>query len=142
MSYGLDYEDFNKFIEAIKQYPLNAEEAINNYMHGDGAVLITDSITNHIPVSVGRYAAHKNLRKTYKHKKASKHAKEAKWYLAKECNLGINIKNKGIYYYLYFVENGLGTSEKSGGVDFVNKGIDDIYAKITGDLIDCLKWEE
>lgn len=141
-SFGMSYEDFDKFVTAIKQYPDNAENAINSYLHNEGAVLLSDNITRHIPLSTGRYAAHRNLRKKYKHKKAMKHARDAKWFLKKEYNLGINITNKKDYYYLYFVENGLGTSKSSGGVDFVERGFDDVYEQITDGLVNCLKWEE
>ena len=141
-TFGMDYEDFNRFIAAVKQYPQNAERAINAYLHDEGAEVLSDSITNHIPVSTGRYAAHRNLQKKYKHKKAMKHARDAKWFLKKEYNLGINITNTKDYYYLYFVENGLGTSLSGGGVDFVERGFNDVYKQITDGLINCLEWEE
>lgn len=141
-AFGMSYEDFDKFVTAIKQYPKNAEEAINTYLHSEGAEITSDSITNHIPISTGRYAAHKNLRKLYKHKKTMKHARDAKWFLKKEYNLGINITNKKDYYYLYFVENGLGTSKKTGGVDLVERGFNEIYEQIADGLINCLNWEE
>lgn len=141
-SFGMNYEEFNAFAAAIRRYPDNAENAINTYLHEEGAQLLSDSITNHIPLSTGRYAAHRNLQKKYKHKKTMKHARDAKWFLKKEYNLGINIKNKKDYYYLYFVENGLGTSSRTGGVDFVERGFNDIYQQIADGLIHCLDWEE
>lgn len=140
-TFSINEDDFAKFEQAIKKYPEHAERAINAYLHGEGAELISNSVTNHIPVSTGRYSAHRNLQKKYKHKKTLKHARDAKWYLKKEYNLALNIKNKNDYYYLYFVKNGLGTSERSGGIDFVEIGLNNVYNRLVNGLTECLTWE-
>lgn len=140
--FTLNADDFTKVIDAIRKTPENAERTINQYLHGEAADMLVDSITKYIPVSTGRYAAHRNLQKTYKHKKSVQHARYAKWYLAKNYNLALTINNQNDYYYLYFVEHGLGTSSRSGGVDFAELGINSVYDRIINGMIDSISKED
>lgn len=138
IDFAIKADDWQILENKIADYPGNAEDTINNYLHGDGVELITQSITNYIPLSTGRPSAHANVKRKYKHKKVGSHARYAKWYHTKNFNLAINITNIRDYYYLYFVQNGLGTSQASGGVDFMSKGIDSVYEQVLSGIYNAL----
>lgn len=139
--FSIDYRDYDRLIDAISAAPGRAEESINNFLHGEGTNLLADSVTSYIPVSTGRYAAHKNIKKLYKHQKTLQHARNARWYEVINNNLAITITNTRNYYYLYFVENGLGTSRRSGGVDFIGSGIENVYDRLVNGMIDSITKE-
>lgn len=125
----------------IADYPGNVERAINDYLHGEGAELITQGVTKYIPVSTDYFELKAYRGKQYKRKKTGAHAKNAEWYQTNKFNLSINITNIRDYYYLYFVQNGLGTSERTGGVQFLDLGIDSVYAKVLEGIHEALNKE-
>jgi hypothetical protein len=141
IDFAIKADDWQVLEKKIADYPGNAENTINSYLHGEGAEFITQGVTKYIPVSTGRYSAHANLKRKYKHKKTGAHAKNAEWYQTNKFNLAINITNIRDYYYLYFVQNGLGTSERTGGVQFLDLGIDSVYAKVLEGIHEALNRE-
>lgn len=138
IGFTIQENDWHLLEKKIADYPGNVECAINNYLHGEGAELITQGVTKYIPVSTDYIQVQG---KQYKRKKTGTHARDAKWYQTNKFNLAINITNIRDYYYLYFVQNGLGTSERTGGVPFADKGIDSVYAKVLEGIHEALNKE-
>lgn len=141
VEFAIKADDWQVLEKKIADFSGNAESAINNYLHGEAAELITQGVTKYIPVSTGRVNAHRNLRKSYKHKKALNHAKFSNWAKITNFNLATNISNQNDFYYLYFVQNGLGTSERTGGVPFLDLGIDSVYQQVLDGIFEALNKE-
>lgn len=98
-TFQIDYSDFEKLEEKIRELPSQAEQIINNYLHKKGVTTTTKNITSRMPVSS-------------KHKI---HAKHTNWSRKETENLGFVIKAKGgaanrpgSYGYLVFPNEGRG----------------------------------
>lgn len=130
INFAIKADDWQVLEKKIADYPGNAENAINSYLHGEGNETIVKGVTKYIPLSTDHFKAHTNLRKVYKHKKASDHAKKSQWAKVTNFNLATRLNNQNDFYYLYFVQYGLGTSKHTGGVQFIDLGIDSVYAKV------------
>lgn len=115
----MDSKDMEKIKEAIEKLPYNTEKTINDYLRNEGEKILIDEITNKIPIS----------------KKGKKHAKTHKWFQSKFYNLSIVVTTASQYYYLYFVNEGSGTSKKGNYVDFFEDGGEKASKKITEGLI-------
>ncbi len=120
--YALDDEQYQRYCDAIFKATGNVEDKINNYLHNEGIKAAGESITKYLPVS----------------KKGKKHAKYSDWYAATPVNLGFAITSKKPYWYLCFVNEGSGTSQKSGGVPFIDMGMNNITDTIINNLIKVL----
>ncbi len=142
IDFALKADDWQILEKRLADYPKNAENAINNYLHNEGNDVIVHGVTRYIPVSTGHPKAHLRTKgKKYKHKKSGAHAKDAVWYETNKFNLAINLKNIRDYYYLYFVQNGLGTSKYTGGVDFITPGMNSVYDTVLDGLQNALNKE-
>jgi hypothetical protein len=94
----------------LKNFPGDAEEAINEILHTEGSQLIQDAIRNLIPVS-GR---------DWNGKKPA--AKSAKSLTDMKGNLFVEVKTTKNYQYLYFPDDGTNTRKHAGNQQFFLKG--------------------
>lgn len=129
--FGFNYEDFERYKEAVKRVGATSEGVINNYLHNTAGKNIAKSIDQFIPVA-----------KTDKtHKYIPIRAKGNNWSEQDNYNLAVNISNslKGkrgtSFYYLYYVATGTGTNAGKGPRDFMSMGLDKEYNNIVNGLI-------
>ena len=111
--FRFDATEFERLQNAIKNFPGDAEQIINEVLHGEGSQLIQDSIRNLMPVS-GR---------EWKGKKPA--AKEAKSLTDMKGNLFVTVKTTSNYNYLYFPDDGTNTRKHAGNQQFFLKGAEE-----------------
>ena len=108
--FRLDAKEFERLQNAIKNFPGEAEEVINDVLHTEGSQLIQDAIRNLMPES-GR---------EWKGKKAA--AKSARSLTDTKGNLFVEVKTTNNYQYLYFPDDGTNTKRHAGNQQFFLKG--------------------
>ena len=108
--FRVEAQEFERLQTAIKNFPGDAETAINEVLHGEGSQLIKDSIKNLMPVS-GR---------EWKGKKAA--AKSANSLTDMKGNLYVETKSTSSYNYLYFPDDGTNTKKHAGNQQIFLKG--------------------
>lgn len=101
----------------------NAEEIINETLHGFGANIIKQNIQNILPIS-GR---------TWR--KKVKSAKNSKPFTQENKNLYLKVKSKTIYNYLYFPDDGTNTERHQGKQFFMQKGADNSVDEFKNECI-------
>lgn len=119
----LEAKEFEQLTTAIKNFPGDAEKAINEVLHNDASQLLQDSIKNLIPVS-GRQ---------WKGKRAP--ASAAKSLTDKKENLAITVKTTKNYHYLYFPDDGSNTKNHRGNQQFFHRGGESQKSEIIGRCI-------
>lgn len=111
MSYfKLDAAEFDRLTESIKNYPGNAENAINEILWGEGGQIIKAAIIDLLPRS-GR---------TWSGKKRA--AKDAAPFTQENDNLSVTVRTTGAYNYLYFPDDGHTTRRHEGNQQFMYRG--------------------
>ena len=97
----IDFDDLTSLYDRIRQFPNRAEKAVNKAMHTEGVEIVTEEMTNLIPVS----------------KRQKRHAKDSKWHKHETGNLEFVVKSRGgaankpgSYGYLVFPDEGRGSS--------------------------------
>lgn len=115
----LNAEDFDKVLKAIEQFPGNAEKAINEVLHGEGAELIQERIRKYMPVS---------------DKKKGSHAVDSKSLTPVGTNLAVTVKSTNKFHYLYFPDDGTNTRRHVGNQQFFLSGAEDA----SGEIVDIL----
>lgn len=118
--FELKSEDIQKISDSISKFPSDAEDTINSYLHGPGKEKMIKSMENIIPIS----------------ERKKKHAKGNSPLRSNTFNLGLTIRTKTKYNYLYFPQMAEGTSKKNSPNDFMQKGLDSIYDSVVNDMID------
>ncbi len=108
--FRFDATEFDRLQNAIKNFPGDAEEVINDVLHTEGSQLIQDAIRNLMPES-GR---------TWKGKKPA--AKSAKSLTDLKGNLFVEVRATKNYQYLYFPDDGTNTRRHAGNQQFFLKG--------------------
>ena len=116
--FKIDATEFERLQNAIKNFPGNAEGAINEVLHTEGIQLIQDAVRNLMPVS-GR---------EWKGKKAA--AKGAKSLTDTKGNLFVWVRTPNNYHYLYFPDDGSNTRRHAGNQQFFLKGAEKEQEKI------------
>ena len=127
--FELNDGDINKLVASIQNYSGNAEQAIGNYLENELPGIAKPSIQNLIPVS----------------DRNKKHAKNSAPFTEDmEGNLSIYIHTKKPYHYLYFPDEGEGTSKGQEPHYFMEEGMERKYDEIVNGLLDSLlnKWNE
>ena len=119
----LNAEEFDRVQEAIKKFPGNAEKAINEVLHGQGAALIEERIRRYMPVS---------------DKKKGAHAVDAKSLTPVGSNLAVTIKSTNKYHYLYFPDDGTNTRRHVGNQRFFERGGESAIGEIVDRCINNL----
>lgn len=130
----VDVEKFQKGLERIGKVidKTETERIINEYLHGEGGVIVRDHIREILPVS-GR---------TWNGKKTAA-SKTNPFYLEKG-NLYVKVKTKGDYKYLYFPDDGTNTDHHAGNKQFMWHGADNASRFVENGIIKQLlrRWEE
>lgn len=128
VSFSLHDDDINSLIQRIQEYQGNAEEAIGEYLKNELPDIAKPSIQNLIPVSD----------RNKPHAKYSNPFKEDM-----EGLLSVSIHTKKNWHYLYFPDEGEGTSKGQFPHNFMEEGIETEYDTIINGLLDSLinKWE-
>lgn len=119
----IDTGNFDKVVDAVKQFGDGAEDVINDYLHNQGATVIKGNINKILPVS-GR---------TWKGKKAA--AKVAEPFRKRMYNLAVDIHAPGYYHYLYFPDDGANTIRHYGGQEFMRRGAEESTDEIVNEII-------
>lgn len=128
-SFSLNDDDVNKLIEAIQRYEDNAEDAISNYLETEVPSITKPSIQSLIPVS-DRNKAHART--------------SAPFTEDMEGKLSIYIHTKKQWHYLYFPDEGEGTSKGQRPHDFMAQGVENKYDTLVNGLLDSLlnEWDK
>lgn len=127
--FELDDKDIDRLVGAIKQYEGNAEQALGNYLENEADKIFRPSIENLIPVS----------------DKDKKHARTSAPLTGDmEGNLSLYIHTKKAWHYLYFPDEGEGTSKGQLPHDFMNEGIEKQYDTVINGMLDALinEWDK
>ena len=127
--FDLKDEDINKLIEAIRDFTGNAEDAIADALENKVAEILKNSIERLIPVS--------DRNKT--------HAKySAPFTDDMQGKFSVYIHTKKAYHYLYFPDEGEGTSKGQMAHDFTGEGVEREYDSAINILLDALinEWNE
>ena len=121
--FTLKDEDANKLIESIKEFAGNAEDVIAQTLENKVADILKTSIEGLIPIS--------NRNKT--------HAKySAPFTDDMQGKLSVYIHTKKSYHYLYFPDEGEGTSKGQMAHDFTGEGVENEYDNTVNLLLDAL----
>lgn len=132
MSYfKIDADEFNRLEQSIKNFPGNAEEAINEVLHTKASQILQDEIRRLMPRSDV---------KPWKGKLP--HAKDSKSLTDKQENLAITVKTTKRYQYLFFPDDGTSTTRHAGDQQFFYRGgknkqteiIDRCIARLVGEV--------
>lgn len=123
-NFGMSDEDVKRLQRAIINYGEGAEQVINDYLKTNASDIFIKSIVNLIPVS--------NVNKT--------HAKNSNPLKAEQIdNLSLYIHTKNKFNYLYFPQEGEGTSSGKAQNDFMQYGVDAKYDYIVNEMLDKLQ---
>lgn len=127
-AFSLNDDDVNKLIEAIQKFEGSAEEAIGGYLEGEVPSIVKPSIQNLIPIS-DRNKAHAST--------------SAPFTEDMEGKLSIYIHTKKQWHYLYFPDEGEGTSKGQAPHDFMMQGVENQYDALVNGLLDSLinEWD-
>lgn len=125
VDFSLKEEDLGRIQEAIMDFRDDVESVINDCLANEVKELLTNSITNLIPVS---------------DKNKKQHAKTSNPLDGKvRNNLTLWIHTKPKYNYLYFPQNAEGTSKSNSPNDFMDKGIDAEYDNVVNIMLEKLQ---
>lgn len=118
--FELDIEDIERLQRALERFPGHGEEAINEVLHGEGAVEIQDAIRLLIPVSGKRWKGKKEAAST------------GNSLMAVPANLSVTVKTTKPYQYLYFPDDGKNTQRHAGNQQFFARGAEDVSSNVVG----------
>lgn len=113
VKFEVDASATTKLEEYFKQLPGRAENVTNNYLHTQGADIAATHITDILPVSRSGMSA-----------RAKIHAKNSRPFQTDTFNLGFSIRAKRKFGYLYFPNEGLGTSLGHEPQQFMERGLE------------------
>ena len=124
VDFELDQSDLDSVLDAIEAFSGNVENTINDYFEKKGAVQVNRSIVNLIPVSRA---------------KKKKHAKSSNPLTNKIFNLGFTVKSKPAFNYLFFPDQGEGTSDGNDPLNFMENGLNAEYDNIIDGILKSLE---
>lgn len=127
--FTLKDEDIEKLIDAIKGFAGDAENAMSDALENKVAEILKNSIENLIPVS-DRNKTHAKYSAPFTDDMRGK--------------LSVYIHTKKAYHYLYFPDEGEGTSKGQMAHDFTGEGVEREYDSAINILLDALinEWNE
>lgn len=108
--FEMDTKEVERLYNAVKNFPGNAEQSINDVFHNDAPPLVSEEIKRLMPVSG----------KQWKGKAPA--AKTAKSLTDEKSNLAFAVKTTGKYHYLYFPDDGTNTRRHVGNQQFFQRG--------------------
>ena len=122
-TFKVNDEDFVRLQEEITRFGNGAEQVINEYLVTQANDTFIDSITNLIPVS----------------DRNKRHAKQNAPLVGEQReSLELYIHTRTPYHYLYFPEEGLGTSLGQDPHDFMVEGAENEYDNVVNGVLDAL----
>lgn len=120
-NFEISSEDVDRLQQAIINYGNEAEQTINDYLTTEAKDTFSRSITDLIPLS----------NRNKQHARNSNPVKGEQ----KE-NLSLYLHTPGRYHYLYFPDEGEGTSKNRGPADFMQRGVDAESGNVINKLLD------
>lgn len=128
-SFSLNADDAERLINAIKDFEGNAENAISNYLETEVPSITKPSIQNLIPIS-NRDKVHASTSAPFTEDMQGK--------------LSIYIHTKKQWHYLYFPDEGEGTSKGQAPHDFMAQGVENQYDTLVNGMLDSLinEWDK
>ena len=122
-TFQIKSEDVQKVQDAIKTFGDGAEQILNEYLITQANEIFTESIINLIPVS----------------DRDKRHARQnAPFTGEQKANLELYIHTKKPYHYLYFPDEGEGTSLGQQAHDFMGEGVEAKYDEVINGMLDAL----
>ena len=128
MKFEIEDKDVNKLLDAITNYQGNAEQVITEYLSNEANDIFKPSIISLVPRS----------------DRIKPHAKDRDPFIGEMVDsLTLYIHSKKPYHYLYFPDQGQGTSKNQLPHDFMEGGVDKEYNTVVNGLLDALinNWE-
>ena len=123
VNFTIKDEDVERLQKAVQNFGQGAEEAIGNYLGNEADEIFRNAITNLIPVS----------------DRMKKHARNSAPLTGEMTGVtSLYIHTKKPFHYLYFPDQGEGTSKRSPAHEFMEGGVDAQYDTVVNALIDAL----
>ena len=108
--FEMDTKEIERLHTALRNFPGEAEEAINDVFHNDAPPLVSEEIRRLMPVSGRKWSG------------KAPAAKGAKSLTDETANLAFTVKTTGKYHYLYFPDDGSNTRRHVGNQQFFQRG--------------------
>lgn len=115
---AIDYAEFEKLHQAMRDFQGDTEDAINDVLHNYAGDRAQEDIFRLMPVSKKKKGTHAKFSKSLENR-------------TKE-NLAVTVATKGKYHYLYFPDDGTNTRRHVGNQRFFERGGE----AATGDIIE------
>ncbi len=126
MRFEMNVTEFERLMQAAKNFPGDAEKTINEVLHTEAGPLIQDAIRRLMPTSG----------KTWNGKIPP--AKTGNSLTEKKENLAITVKTTNKYHYLYFPDDGTNTRRHVGNQQFFHRGGESQQTEIVDRCIERL----
>lgn len=123
---SLDITQIQGMERAVKEFPGNAENAINHVLHTEGSPLLQQGILQLMPESGRKWKGKKRA------------AKVSKSLTDEKENLAVTVKTTKKYQYLYFADDGSNTRHHVGNQQFFLHGAELKEEQIVNRCIDEL----
>lgn len=122
--FNVNYEQIQKLQDAIIAYGDGAEDIINDFLANEANDMFQESIVELIPVS----------------DRNKKHAKNSNALVGENIqNLVLYIHTKTPYNYLYFPDEGVGTSKNNEAQNFMQYGVNREADNVINEIIERLQ---
>lgn len=119
VDFKLKQEDVDRFVARVEAFPGSIEVKVNDYLHNTAAPLVKDAIVDYLPIS----------------RKGKKHAKANEAFEVVQVNMGFVIRTEKHFNYLYFPDQGEGTSKKNQPQEFMTRGLNQVYEEIVDGML-------
>ncbi len=116
--FKINVTELDRLVQVMKEYPDNAEEAINEVFHGEAGDLAQIGIKRLMPVSGKNWRGKKSPAKT------SNSLRNV------PANLSVTVTTQKNYQYLYFPDDGTNTRRHVGNQQFFAKGGESVVGEI------------
>lgn len=123
VNFTIKDEDIEKLQKAVQNFGEGAEKVIGNYLENEADEIFRNAIANLIPISD-------------RNKKHAKNSAPLTGEMLSQTSLYIHTKRN--FHYLYFPDQGEGTSKGSPPHEFMEGGVDTQYDTVVNALIDAL----
>lgn len=106
----MDTKEIERLHKAIRNFPGEAEESINDVFHNEAPGMVSESIKWLMPMSGRKWEG------------KAPPARTAKSLTKETTNLAFTVKTTGKYHYLYFPDDGSNTRNHVGNQQFFHRG--------------------
>ena len=108
--FEMDTKEVERLHQAIRNFPGNAEDAINDVFHNEAPPMVSEEIRRLMPTSGKRWNG------------KAPAARTAKSLTDETANLSFTVKTTVKYHYLYFPDDGSNTRRHVGDQQFFKRG--------------------